>query len=104
MEIEPTKIEGMVPYRTIKSDFYMFDEEHYRAVGRRTHHSLRLGDPVRIRVTGTSLEQKLLDYELVENLPSADLPADLPAETDNPEADMERAMAVRERRPRRRKK
>ena len=91
VEIEPTKIEGMVPYRTIKSDFYMFDEEHYRAVGRRTHHSLRL-------------EQKLLDYELVENLPSADVPADLPAETDNPEADMERAMAVRERRPRRRKK
>ena len=104
VEIEPTKIEGMVPYRTIKSDFYMFDEEHYRAVGRRTHHSMRLGDLVRIRVTGTSLEQKLLDYELVENLPSADIQADEPAETENPEADMERAMAVHERRSRKRKK
>ena len=68
VEIEPTKIEGMVPYRTIKSDFFVFDEDHYRAVGRRTHRSLRLGDPLRIRVKGTSLEQKLLDYELVEDI------------------------------------
>ena len=67
--LEPTKIEGMVPYRTIRSDFFAFDEDHYRAVGRRTHRSLRLGDAVRIRVKGTSLEQKLLDYELVEDLP-----------------------------------
>ena len=66
VEIDPTKIEGMIPYRTIKGDFYVFDEERYRAIGRRTHHSLRLGDPVRIRVKGTNLEQKLLDYELVE--------------------------------------
>ena len=66
VEIEPTKIEGMIPYRTIRSDFYDFDEEHYRAVGRRHHGVIRLGDPLRIRVKGTNLEQKLLDYELVE--------------------------------------
>ncbi len=66
VEIEPTKIEGMIPYRTIRSDFFVYDEEHYRAVGRHTHRSIRLGDPLRIRVKATSLEQKLLDYELVE--------------------------------------
>ena len=66
VEIEPTKIEGMIPYRTIRSDFYDFDEDHYRAVGRRKHGVIKLGDPLRIRVKGTNLEQKLLDYELVE--------------------------------------
>ncbi|MBO4633892.1 MAG: ribonuclease R [Bacteroidales bacterium] len=71
VEIEPTKIEGMIPYRTIRSDFYDFDADHYRAVGRRSRRSIRLGDPLRIRVRGTSLEQKLLDYELVEDLPAA---------------------------------
>ena len=96
VEIEPTKIEGMVPYRTIRSDFFIYDEERYRAVGRRTHRSLRLGDAVRIRVKDTSLEQKLLDYELVEDLPAA--PEGAPEE--NPEEEMERAMARRERRPR----
>jgi ribonuclease R len=66
VEIEPTKIEGMIPYRTIRSDFYDFDEDHYRAIGRRHHGVIKLGDPLRIRVKGTNLEQKLLDYELVE--------------------------------------
>ena len=68
VEIEPTKIEGMIPYRTIKGDFYDYDADHYRAVVRRTHRSIRLGDPLRVRVKATSLEQKLLDYELVEDL------------------------------------
>ena len=99
VEIEPTKIEGMIPYRTIRSDFFIYDEEHYRAVGRRTHRSIRLGDPLRIRVKATSLEQKLLDYELVEDLPEAAADASF----DSPEADMERAMARHERRPRRKK-
>ena len=100
VEIEPTKIEGMVPYRTIKSDFFIFDEDHYRAIGRRSHRSIRLGDPIRIRVKSTSLEQKLLDYELVEDLP--DVP-EVAEDQESPEADMERAMAQRERRPRRKR-
>ena len=66
VEIDPTHIEGMVPLRTIKSDFYDFDEDRYRVVGRRTHRVITLGDRLRIRVKGTSLEQKLLDYELIE--------------------------------------
>ena len=65
-EIEPTKVEGMIPLRTIKSDYYEFDEKNFRLVGRRTRKVFNLGDPVRIRVKATSLEQKLLDYELVE--------------------------------------
>ena len=82
VEIEPTKIEGMIPYRTIRSDFYDFDEDHYRAVCRRRHGIIKLGDPLRIRVKGTNLEQKLLDYELVE--PEMDNAApDAPYPTDD---------------------
>ena len=65
VEIEPTKVEGMVALRDIKGDFFSFDEEHYRLVGRRTRRVFRLGDPVRIKVKNTNLEQKLLDYELI---------------------------------------
>ena len=65
VEIEPTKVEGMVPLRDIRTDFFDFDEERYRIVGRRTHKIYRLGDPVRIRVKDTSLDQKLIDYELL---------------------------------------
>ena len=68
VEIAPTKVEGMVSLREIRSDFFEFDEEHYRLVGKRTHKIYRLGDPVRIRVKNANLEQRLLDYELIENL------------------------------------
>ena len=66
VEIEPTKVEGMVALRAIRSDFFEFDEEHYRLVGKRTRKVFRLGDRVRIRVKEANLEQRLLDYELVE--------------------------------------
>ena len=66
VEVDPTKIEGMVPLRDIRSDFFEFDADHYRLVGRRSGIVYNLGDPVRIRVKRTDLEQKLLDYELIE--------------------------------------
>ena len=65
-EIEPTKVEGMIPLRTIRSDFFEFDEKNFRIIGRRTRKVYTLGDPVRIRVKSANLDQVLLDYELVE--------------------------------------
>ena len=67
VEIEPTHIEGMVPLREIKSDFYDFDEGHYKLVGRRSGREFRLGDKVRIKVAKANLEQRLLDFELIES-------------------------------------
>ncbi len=66
VEIDEYKIEGMVPLRTITSDFYTFDEDSYEVRGRRTGNIYRMGDPVRIRVKETNLDQLLLDYELIE--------------------------------------
>ena len=65
-EIEPTKVEGMIPLRTIRSDFFEFDEKNFRLIGRRSRKVYDLGDPVRIRVKSANLDQVLLDYELVE--------------------------------------
>lgn len=66
VEVDPTKIEGMVSLRDIKSDFFEFDEDHYQLVGKRSGKIFRLGDPVRIRVKATNLDQRILDYELAE--------------------------------------
>jgi ribonuclease R len=78
VEIEPTKIEGMVSVRDIKSDFYEFDEPRYRLVGKRRHHQFCLGDPVRIRVKSANLEQRLLDYELVEETDAMETASETP--------------------------
>jgi ribonuclease R len=68
VEIEPTKIEGMVPLRTIESDFYDFDPDRYIVTGRRSGRTFRLGDRVRVKVKDVSQDQKYIDYELIEDV------------------------------------
>ncbi|MGM9753276.1 MAG: ribonuclease R [Candidatus Cryptobacteroides sp.] len=66
VETEGEHIEGMVALRDIRGDFFEFDEKLYRLRGRRSHKIYRLGDQVRIRVKNANLEQRLLDFELIE--------------------------------------
>ena len=66
VELDDTHIEGMVALREMRSDFFEFDEKRYRLVGRRTRRMYRLGDRVRIKVSAANLEQRLLDFELIE--------------------------------------
>ena len=66
VEVEPTKIEGMVALRDIRTDWYQFDEEKYETRGKSSGRVFHLGDPVKVRILRANLEQKILDYELVE--------------------------------------
>ena len=65
VEIEPTKVEGMVMLREIKEDFFIYDEKNYCLIGKATRKKFTLGDKVRIKVSKTNLEQKLIDYTLI---------------------------------------
>jgi ribonuclease R len=67
VEINENKIEGMVLLRSLRQDFFFFDEDNYRAVGRRTGKTYTLGDAVRIRVSSVNMEKKQLDYLLLED-------------------------------------
>ncbi len=68
VEIEPTKIEGMIPIKDMEDDYLEFDEENYRTVSKATKHVYNLGDKVCVKVTRASLEQKLLDFQLIKNI------------------------------------
>ena len=65
VEIEPSKVEGMIMLREIKEDFFIYDEKNYCLIGKATRKRFTLGDKVRIKVYKTNLEQKLIDYTLV---------------------------------------
>ena len=65
VQIEPTKVEGMVALRDIKGDYFVFDEKRYCLRGKSSRQVFTLGDKVRVKVERTNLEQKLLDYSLV---------------------------------------
>lgn len=65
VEIEPTHVEGMVMLREIKEDYFIYDEKNYCVIGKSTHKKFTLGDKVKIKVSKTNLEQKLIDFELI---------------------------------------
>jgi ribonuclease R len=75
VEIEPTKIEGMVSIREMNDDYYTFDEEKYMVIGKASRRTFTLGDRVRVKVLRASLEQKLLDYQMIEKVEGAEAEA-----------------------------
>ncbi len=68
VELDENKCEGLVPIRDLDDDYYDLDEKNYRLVGRRTHRSYQLGDPVRVVIANANLEKKQIDMALVRTL------------------------------------
>lgn len=64
VEEEETKSEGLIRVRDLSDDYYVFDEKKLLMEGQKTKKKYRLGDRVRIKVKGTDLERKTIDYVL----------------------------------------
>lgn len=69
VEIIENKCEGRVSTRDMKDDQYVFDEDNYRIVGRRTGRIYSLGDKVMIKVKRADLVKKQLDFEFALEMP-----------------------------------
>ena len=65
VELENT-VEGMVPLNEIDDDFYEYEEENLRVVGRRTGKIYMLGDEVRVRVIRTDIQARTIDFMFFE--------------------------------------
>lgn len=65
VELEDTKIEGMVALRDMRDDYYEFDDKNYRIIGQRRRKIITLGDKVKISVLRADMKRKQLDFELV---------------------------------------
>ena len=68
VELDENKCEGLVPIRDLDDDYYDLDEKNYCLVGRRTHRTYQLGDPVRVVIANANLEKKQIDMALVKTL------------------------------------
>lgn len=58
-------IEGLVHISTLIDDYYEYDQPNYRFIGERTKKIYRIGDEVRIRVVGTDVANRQIDFILV---------------------------------------
>jgi ribonuclease R len=65
VELIDTKIEGMVSVRSMKDDYYYFDESNYRIVGRSSGTTYTLGDKVTVKLINADILQKHIDFLLV---------------------------------------
>ncbi len=65
VEEAETKCEGLVRVRDMQDDFYVFSEKKLELLGQKKKKTYRLGDKVKIKVKGTDLERKTIDYVLV---------------------------------------
>lgn len=67
VELDDNKCEGLVPIRFLEDDYYEFDEKNHMLVGRRYGNRYRLGDTVKVKVARAALDQKQLDFVMVED-------------------------------------
>jgi ribonuclease R len=66
VEIPEYLIEGLIPLRDLRDDYYLLDERHHTLIGQHTGRRFRLGDPVRIRVARVHHELRKIDFTLVD--------------------------------------
>ena len=66
VELVESKSEGLIRFNDMKDDYYYLDEDNYQIIGKRFGQKLRLGDPVRVLVKNVDMENRQLDFELVE--------------------------------------
>ncbi|WIV10395.1 ribonuclease R [Proteiniborus sp. MB09-C3] len=58
-------IEGLVHISTLIDDYYEYDQPNYRFIGEKTKKIYRIGDEVRIRVVGTDVANRQIDFVLI---------------------------------------
>ena len=69
VELVDIFVEGLVLLNTLYDDYYRYDEERFRLVGRKTRKIYRIGDKIRIRVTLAGPENNQLHFVLLTTRP-----------------------------------
>ena len=67
VELDESKVNGLVHVTQLPRDFYHFDAVRKTLTGERRGHEYRLGDRVRIVVLKASVEDRKIDFRLVED-------------------------------------
>jgi ribonuclease R len=68
VELKNIYVEGLVHITALKNDYYHYEPITRRLIGKRTGTIYALGDLVKVRVVRVDLDQKQMDFDLVEEL------------------------------------
>lgn len=96
VELSDLFVEGLVHISSLPQDYYHHQPAQHRLVGERTGRTFRLGDRLSVRVVRVSLDERKVDFELVEHLgksmPNAKLNRDKNAPVRNKHVPNEQAV------------
>jgi ribonuclease R len=71
VELDDIYVQGLVHVSTMSDDYYLFDEKAHALRGENTRQAYRLGDRVEVQVARVDLEQRKVDFALVDVLERA---------------------------------
>lgn len=66
IEEKATLANGLVSVRSLNDDYYELDKEQYALVGRDSGKSFTLGDEVKVKLTGVNVDNREIDFSLVQ--------------------------------------
>lgn len=69
VELREVYVEGLLHISSLGKDYFHFDPLKHRLMGERTKTVYRLADPVSVRVVRVDLDERKIDFELVEETP-----------------------------------
>lgn len=67
----PNTVEGLVHINELKDDYYIFDESHFELIGEMTRRTYKLGQPIRVQVTGCDWFARTIDFIPAVNVNTA---------------------------------
>lgn len=67
----PNTVEGLVHINELRNDYYIFDETRYELIGEMTRKTYKLGQPIRVQVTGCDRFAKTIDFIPAGNVNTA---------------------------------
>ena len=66
VELENT-VEGLICLENMKDDYYVYDENCMRLIGKRTNKIFKLGDKVKVKVVNANKLLRRIDFELIDD-------------------------------------
>ncbi|MDH3561017.1 MAG: ribonuclease R, partial [Gammaproteobacteria bacterium] len=66
VELQDIYVEGLVHVTALGNDYYHYDPARHWLIGERTNRIYRLGDVVDVKVVQVNLDERKIDFELIE--------------------------------------
>ena len=66
VQLDDMYIEGLIHITSLPKDYYQYEEDHHRLVGEKTRKIFRLGDNLKVKVIRVELNERKIDFELIE--------------------------------------